>query len=234
METLKLLGVIAAPVLFIPVGAAVGLWRPPRPRVASVIQHFAAGLLIGAVALELLAPVSHGTKAAAAVGVGAGLAAVLVLDAVSEKLGGGRQSGGLGLAAVVGVDLTVDGFLLGVAASEDLRLGLLLAVGLLPEDFFVTLSLVISLQGVVGRRRIWWVTGGITTAMAVGAAAGVAVSPVLGQFGYHAVLAFGAVALLFLILEELMREAHKVRETPWATTTLFTGLLGFLLLHMLV
>ncbi|MGK5643512.1 hypothetical protein ACSNOK_35575, partial [Streptomyces sp. URMC 126] len=72
-----------------------------------MIQHFAAGLLIGAVALELLAPVSHGTKAAAAVGVGAGLAAVLVLDAVSEKLGGGRQSGGLGLAAVVGVDLTV-------------------------------------------------------------------------------------------------------------------------------
>ncbi|MFD1829922.1 hypothetical protein ACFSJS_09620 [Streptomyces desertarenae] len=234
METLKLVGVVAGPVAFIPVGAAVGLWRPPRPRVASVIQHFAAGLLIGAVALELLAPVSEGTKAAAAVGVGIGLAAVLVLDAVSENLGGGRQSGGPGLAAVVGVDLTVDGFLLGVAASEDLRLGLLLAVGLLLEDFFVTLSLAISLQDVAGRRRIWQITAGITAAMAAGGAVGALLSPFLGEFGYHVVLAFGAVALLFLILEELMREAHKVRETPWATTTLFTGLLGFLLLHMLV
>jgi zinc transporter ZupT len=43
-----------------------------------------------------------------------------------------------------------------------------------------------------------------------------------------------AVALLFLIIEELLREAHRVKETPWTTTTLFAGLLGFLLLHMLL
>lgn len=234
VSALSVLGIVAAPILVIPVGAAVGLWRPPRPGVASTIQHLAAGLLIGAVSLELLAPVSHGSPWAAVLGVASGLLVVLVIDAVSAKIGGERQSGGLGLAAVVAVDLTIDGFLLGVAAATDMRLGLLLAIGLVIEDFFTTLSLIISLNGVTDRRKTIWITAGITVAMAVGAVAGLLVSSFLGQFGYHVVLAFGAVALLFLILEELLREAHRVKETTWATTSLFAGLLGFLLLHMLL
>ena len=234
MAALQLFGIVAAPVLAIPLGAAVGLWRPPRPQFASVVQHLAAGLLIGAVALELLAPVSHGSPWAAVLGVAAGLLVVLILDAVSLKLSGGNESGGMGLAIVVGVDLTIDGFLLGVAASEDLRLALLLAVGLLVEDFFTTLSLIISLRQSESRKKAIWITAAITAAMSVGVAAGLLAARALGQFGYHVVLAFGAVALLFLIIEELLREAHKVKETPWTTTTLFAGLLGFLLLHMLI
>jgi ZIP family zinc transporter len=199
-----------------------------------VVQHLAAGLLIGAVALELLAPVSRGSPLAAVIGVAAGLLVVLVLDAVSVKLSGGEQSGGVGLAIVVAVDLTIDGFLLGVAAVEDLRLAFLLAIGLLVEDFFTTLSLIVSLRKAVARKKAIWITAGITVAMSVGAVAGLLVSTALGQFGYHVVLAFGAVALLFLIIEELLREAHRVKETTWTTTTLFAGLLGFLLLHMLL
>lgn len=232
---LEIFAVAAAPVLAIPAGSAFGVWRPPRPRVASLVQHLAAGLLIGAVSLELLAPVSHGSPLAAVLGVGAGLAAMLVLDVISARAGGGeQQSGGMGLAAVVAVDLTIDGFLLGVAASQDLRLGVLLAIGLILEDFVTTLSLVASLQGSTNQRKILWIAAFITVGMAAGVGLGTLVAPVLTQFAYHAVLAFGAVALLFLILEELMREAHKVRETHWATTTLFGGLLGFLLLHMLL
>ncbi len=232
---LEIIAVVALPVLAIPAGTAFGVWRPPRPWVASLVQHLAAGLLIGAVSLELLAPVSHGSPLAAVFGVGAGLAAMLVLDFVSARVGGGeQQSGGMGMAAVVAVDLTIDGFLLGVAASQDLRLGILLAIGLILEDFFTTLSLVVSLQGSADRRKVLWVTAFITAGMAVGVGLGMLVAPLLTQFAYHVVLAFGAVALLFLILEELMREAHKVRETHWATTTLFGGLLGFLLLHMLL
>lgn len=231
---LTLLAVAAAPVLAIPAGSWLAVWRPPRPWVASMVQHLAAGLLIGAVSLELLAPVSKGSPLAAVLGVGAGLGAMLVLDLVSARLGGGQESGGMGLAAVVMVDLTIDGFLLGVAASHDLRLGILLAVGLVLEDFFTTLSLAVSLVGSASRRKIAWITALITAGMAVGVVLGALVAPALSQFAYHAVLAFGAVALLFLILEELMREAHKVQETYWATTTLFGGLLGFLLLHMLL
>jgi ZIP family zinc transporter len=51
---------------------------------------------------------------------------------------------------------------------------------------------------------------------------------------YVAVLAFAAVALLFLALEELLTEAHEVTETPLVTSTLFLGMLAFLLLEMAV
>lgn len=232
---LMIIAVAAGPVLAIPAGAGLAVWRPPRPWLASAVQHLAAGLLIGAVALELLAPVSHGSPWAAVFGVGAGLGAVLILNAISERLRkNGQQSGGMGLAAVVAADLTIDGLLLGVAASQDLRLGWLLAIGLVLEDLFTTLSLAISLLEETSRKRIALITGFIAAGMVLGVVVGALLAPVLSLFGYHVVLAFGAVALLFLVLEELMREAHQVEETPWATTTLFAGLLGFVLLHVLL
>ena len=46
-------------------------------------------------------------------------------------------------------------------------------------------------------------------------------------------LAFGAAALLFLVTEELLVEAHQEPETPLLTATFFVGFLLMLLLGML-
>lgn len=119
-----------------------------------------------------------------------------------------------------------------MAAAQDLRLGLLLAIGLTLEDFFVALSLVLSLRESAERRKILYIGASVALGMVVGFVVGALIGPTLSTFGYHIVLAFGAVALLFLVLEELMREAHKARETLWSITALFGGHLGFLLLHM--
>lgn len=81
----QLIAIAAAPVLAVPFGTGVGLWREPRPSVKNAVQHLAAGLLIGAIAVELLAPVAEGSPLAAVYGVGAGLAAMLVLDVVSRS-----------------------------------------------------------------------------------------------------------------------------------------------------
>lgn len=45
-----------------------------------------------------------------------------------------------------------------------------------------------------------------------------------------AVLAFGAAAVLYLAVEELMIEAHENAETPWLTSLLFVG---FALIYVL-
>lgn len=50
---------------------------------------------------------------------------------------------------------------------------------------------------------------------------------------YTVVLAFAAVASLFLVLEGLLREAHEVAETAWTTSMMFGGLRAFLLLETL-
>jgi ZIP family zinc transporter len=58
----------------------------------------------------------------------------------------------------------------------------------------------------------------------------------LQQLSGHAqtgVLAFGSAALLFLVTEELLTEAHEVPESPWLTATLFLGFLLLLLLELL-
>ena len=43
-------------------------------------------------------------------------------------------------------------------------------------------------------------------------------------------LAFGAVAMMYLVTEELLVEAHEVREGLWETTALFVGFLVYLLI----
>jgi zinc transporter, ZIP family len=46
------------------------------------------------------------------------------------------------------------------------------------------------------------------------------------------VLSFGLVALLFLVTEELLTEAHEEKETPFQTVCFFAGFLLFLILGM--
>src|SRR5205085_85655 len=47
------------------------------------------------------------------------------------------------------------------------------------------------------------------------------------------VLSFGCAALLFLVTEELLVEAHEVPETPATTAMFFAGFLLFLVLGMM-
>lgn len=53
--------------------------------------------------------------------------------------------------------------------------------------------------------------------------------------GYLKALAFAALpALLFLVTEELLTEAHEAEETPLLTLAFFGGFLLFLLLGMVL
>jgi ZIP family zinc transporter len=69
----------------------------------------------------------------------------------------------------------------------------------------------------------------------------VLVSAVLGSFLLSgasntviaAALAFSAAALLYLVTEELLIEAHEVEEKPVATLVLFSGFLVFWSIQLL-
>lgn len=47
-------------------------------------------------------------------------------------------------------------------------------------------------------------------------------------------LAFGVAALLYLVTEELLVEAHKAPDGPWITSLFFVGFLLLLTISMLV
>ena len=66
--------------------------------------------------------------------------------------------------------------------------------------------------------------------------AGVGVYFLAGASGLvlDAVMSFGVAALLYLVTEELLTEAHEVDETPILTSMFFVGFLALLLIEMLV
>ena len=66
----------------------------------------------------------------------------------------------------------------------------------------------------------------------VGALAGSALGGVLTGVAMEASLAFAASALVYLVPEELLTEAHEVPETPLSTAMLSFGFLTIVVIDM--
>jgi ZIP family zinc transporter len=139
-----------------------------------------------------------------------------------------------GFVAVVAVDFLIDGLLLALALRHDAAFGVVLAVALTLEDLVTGLSVSSALIETATRKVMLTTMALLATGFPLGAVAGSLLGSVVTGAWYVAVLAFAAVALLFLALEELLTEAHEVTETPLVTSTLFLGMLAFLLLEMAV
>lgn len=73
------------------------------------------------------------------------------------------------------------------------------------------------------------------TSLMLLAGAGIGTTVLHGATGnlLEIVLSFGLAALLFLVTEELLIEAHEEIETPLLTLAFFVGFLLFLLLGMI-
>lgn len=221
----------AAPTLAIPAAAALVVWRPPGERLRAMVQHFAAGALLAIIAVALLGRAVHTSLLGMTIGVLVGTAFMVALDMATARLERRPELAATGFLAVVTIDFFLDGLLLGVAMGHESSLGLLLAIALTIEDVVVGLSVAATVVEQHSRRRVLVLMSAIAAAFPIGTAAGVGLGTVLNPTAYIAVLGFAAVALLFLVLEELLKEAHRVRETPVATALLFLGLLAFLLLE---
>ena len=77
--------------------------------------------------------------------------------------------------------------------------------------------------------KVLAVVAGLAVLLPIGAAVGIPVSH-LPNFWLAAFFSFGLVALLYLVTEELLVEAHSVPERPWVTSLFFVGFLLILLL----
>lgn len=228
----------AAPTVAVPVGGFVVTRTSISPKVRSALQHFAAGGLVAVIGVELPAQLHERAPWAVAVGVAVGTAFMLALDAGSGRLErkGGRWAS-VGFQAVVGVDFLIDGLLLGVSLVHDSSLGLLLAIALTLEDLVTGLSLALTLQEErpgEARIRVPRTMSLLALALPLGAVVGGFAGDWVSGYSYTVVLAFAAVAMLFLVFEELLREAHDVAESTWTTGMLFGGLLAFLLIESAV
>lgn len=224
---------LAVPLAF--VGALVAAFRPPGKLATSMVQHFAAGLAFAAAALELLPKERAEAKLPVALGFGAGLLLMLgmrqLADTIEKRKRAERYP--TGLVTVTAIDLVIDGLVLGVAFASGEQAGLLLGIALAFEVLFLSLAVGAALAS-SGQPRLHrlGIPIGLALLLPVSAGLGRAVFGNLAPFPFAILLGIGIVALLYLVTEELLVEAHEVEETPWSVSSFFVGFLAFLLVEM--
>lgn len=203
------------------VGAAVAVQVRPGPIAVSAIQHFAAGVVFAAAAAEILPGVIHGGSIAATlIGGAAGVGLMLLVKHL-----GAKARGPVALLAIVGIDIAVDGLVLGVGFAAGERTGVLLAIAISVEILFLGLTVATELsERATSKWRVVAVTAGLVLLLPVAALASVPVAsfPPSVVVGF---LSFGLMALLYLVIEELLVEAHEVPDRPWGAAMFFAGFL---------
>ena len=221
------------------VGGFVPLLWQPGVHARSAVQHFAAGVVLAAVASDLIPEVE---KIGRPAGILAGLAAGGVfmiglkwLVVRFEKKGKGKHKLPVGLAAAAAVDTLVDGGLISAGFSTGQQVGSLLAIALAVELFFLTLS--VGSEFHKSKAKAWQglaVTTGIALLLLLGAFVGFLLFQGISKPSLAIVLSFGAAALIYLIAEELLVEAIEAEESLFSTAMLFAGFLVLLAIKLVM
>jgi ZIP family zinc transporter len=136
----------------------------------------------------------------------------------------GSEQSATGLIAASAADALIDGLVLGLGFNVGQQQGTILAVALAIEFLFLGLSIAGALGKSAGPTGVI----GISTALACGVPLGVLIAKPLGGLSASwqgVAFAFGLIALLYLVTEELLTEAHEKPETWWGASMFFVGFL---------
>ena len=225
------------PAFAVLIGGVLAARRPPGPRLRSIFQHVAAGVVFAAVAGELLPEITamHDVTGVI-VGFAIGVALMLAVRQLTEPAEGAAEhdANPKGLVITVVVDLLVDGLLVGIGFAAGAEVGILVTVALTLEVLFLGLATAASLVRAGARQTQVIATSiGLGATVVTSAVAGAVVLGGLTGTPLAAMLGFGSAALLYLVTEELLVEAHEVPETPLATASFFAGFLVLLVIDML-
>lgn len=227
---LKGLAVGGLGLVSITAGGTLAAFRTPGRTARSAVQHLAAGTVFAGLVVEVLDQLLHDRAYFwwIIVGMAVGLAAMLTIRVVMRR----REQGGGGATSLditIIADVVTDGVLMGLAMATGRPTAVLFAVALAPELFFlgVTAAEDFGREG-QSRGRPVAITFGIGVAILVGALGGALLSAAPHSVS-AAVLAFGAIAISYLVMEELLREAHQQKVSPLMAALFFAGFVPFFL-----
>ncbi len=238
MALAHILGLTLMPVAATVLGGAIAVVKVPSEKTRSLVQHFAAGVVMAVVAGELLPEMTREHRPLGVViGFVLGVALMLGVKALTERIEQKDEQSGdgkAGLLIAVGIDVFLDGLLIGVGFAAGERVGTLLVVALTLELLFLGVSVAASLtEAKVGRARSLLTVTGLSVLVVLGALLGGSLLSGLSGLALEIVLSFGAAALMYLVIEELLTEAHEVKETPLITASFFAGFVALYLLELM-
>lgn len=228
------------PAAAVMLGGLIAIWRTMSPKLLSAVQHFAAGILFCALSTELLPDLVHRKMPwVTLVGFSLGFIVMLIVKHFAESFG---QKGIItpkqrptSLIMILGFDIAIDGLLIGLGFAAGVKQGLLLTMALTLEVLFLGLSGAAALKSSgATRNRILLITLGFSLTLIVSAWAGLTLLAGASDMLLDAFLAFGLAALLYLVTEELLVEAHEVPETSALTAMFFVGFILLLTVEMFI
>ncbi|GEP52650.1 membrane protein [Flavobacterium noncentrifugens] len=229
------------PVITIIAGGAIAVFRDPGGIFRSSVLHFAAGVVFSVVAVELLPDIIKNHQP---IEVGIGFSMGIIVMLFVKYFTEGRKTEytdpdvdrplPYGLLSALVIDLAIDGLLLGVGFAAGKKEGILLAVALGLETFSLGLAVIIAFRSsTISKSKSFLILLALGITFFVGALLGISLLSNLSQEFLELVLSFGLAALLFLVTEELLTEAHEEQESPIQTACFFLGFLLFLILGMI-
>lgn len=217
----------------------MAIWKTPSARLGSAIQHLAAGVLFAALSTEILPDLVHRRLPwVTLAGFSAGVLAMLAVKHFSEvsgQRGVKTTTSSKSLIITLGVDVMIDGLLIGMGFALGQSQGLLLTFALALEVFFLGLAASAALKSSGNsRRKAAMVVTLFCALLVTGAAMGAGILAIASPAWIDAVLAFALAALLYLVTEELLVEAHEVPDTPFQTSMFFLGFIVLFVIEMLL
>lgn len=223
------------PAVSVFLGGAVTFFRTPGKAAQSAVQHFAAGVIFCVLATELLPDLLHRRMPVwTVIGFSLGVATMLAVKHFFEADESSSKNSS-SLVTAMGIDVALDGLLIGLGFAAGQKQGLLLTIAMSLEVFFLGLacSTTLAANG-ASRIRLLVVPGVLGTLLLAGSSIGAVALNILSAPAIDALLAFGVAALLYLVTEELLVEAHEVPETPFQTAMFFVGFIALFLVDMLL
>jgi ZIP family zinc transporter len=218
-------------------GILAAVWSPNH-QMRSLIQHFAAGVVLAALAVELLPEIGRehapGVVLIASFALGSlfmyGLKLWTMRLEHQASVKGAAAGLGIGLLLATFIDVATDGFIIGAGFAAGGETGTILALGLSVELLFLGISL--ASEATAGWRIIA-ISGALGGTVLIFSLIGNVLLSGASHTVIGGALAFSAAALLYLVTEELLMEAHTVEEKPISTLVLFGGFLAFWSIQLL-
>ncbi|HEA21964.1 hypothetical protein LCGC14_0450300 [marine sediment metagenome] len=215
-------------------GGIISVIKEPSAKVRSAILHFAAGVIFSVVSVELLPDImAKHDILEIAIGFGSGVLLMLAIRYFLEPKEEQKDDPGFPTAFIVmiAIDLIIDGVLMGIGFATSRETGTFLAIALSVEllSLGMATSITMASSQINRTKTILTILG--FSALVLATTLISAFSLVGISAGYlEIILAFGLAALLFLVTEELLVEAHESKQNPLLTAAFFGGFLLFMLL----
>ena len=223
-------------------GGVFATLKTPNKAFRSVILHFAAGVIFSVVAVELLPDIVEKHQPIyVVIGFVLGTITMLLVKEFAEKDENKHKKIKaipeipVAFLVAIGVDVFIDGLLLGIGFATGDKAGMLLAFAIALEmcSMGIATALEMMNEGISKKKSIIHIVA-LSILFIISAVLGGTLLQNLDGKWMELVLSFGLSALLYLVTEELLVEAHSEEDKPFYTATFFLGFLVFLVLGMVV